>query len=251
MSRREDREMWNGVVVDPLTESFLRIAVDPCEIEEFRPSLRGFFHDARNRLNMIKLGLYIGTRTGLATQTELWRELDLQYQSLESLLERVQSLIQPGSFDPCAADLGECLNGRRATWQSWFEAEDRRLEWCPPPEPARGRFDPRRLLTALDALLTWRAEVGECGGAARLSWSIDETRLRIDWIEALSPAGRKAEARETRALSMALPLLARVMTTHGGSLKLEHRDRFVLQLHWPICPVSSGDLDPACHMALG
>ena len=232
--------MWDGVAVDPMTESFLALANDPRQTEQLYQSLRSFFHDARNRLGLIKSGLYLAQQAATADQLKLWDELDLHYQTVERFVERVQGLFQPASFEPYEGDLGAWLNERRLNWESWFGARDRRFSWCPPAQVARGWFDPTRLLQALDALMNWRAGVDGHDEAGRLAWSSDDTHLQLDWIETHAHPSGQVEARDARAISMALPLLAQVMSAHGGTLAVANTGGFAIGLRWPIRPDSTG-----------
>ncbi len=163
--------MLNGVMVDDLTGHFLRVATDDDGSRELAQTLRGFFHDARNRLNSLKIGLYLARRAAAPPQRKVWEELDQSYRGLEQLVDRIQTLCRPMELSPVTDDVRPWLEERRALWSSQLGAAGRTLHWAPPPSPAVGRFDPMRLIQGLDALVGWRASGEGRGEAARIAWA--------------------------------------------------------------------------------
>ena len=226
--------MLNGVEVDTFTQSFLDLASDPESREEIHQCLRGFFHDARNRLSLLKIGLYVARRSGSEMQANLWSELDLSYQSLEDFVDRVQTLCRPPDIEPYAANLGVWLGERRTLWTQWFEAQGRRLDWHAPLTNAGGWFDPVSLIQGLDVLLFCRAKVGAPGQSASITWSTDPTAFHLEFVEESAALSLPFEGRESRSLSMALPLLARMMSAHQGTLSIENENGLRIRLDWPI-----------------
>jgi signal transduction histidine kinase len=232
--------MLDGVTVDELTGHFLRIATDRAGHLDLARSLRGYFHDARNRLNSLKIGLYLARRGAPAPQRRVWEELDQSYRGLEQLVDRLQTLCRPLELAPIEADLGPWLEERREPWTSQLAAAGRGLEWAPPPGPTVGRFDPMRLILGLDALVAWRASEDGGGDPARLAWAGDPTRLRLEWSERGPSVDGPLEGRDGRSPSMVLPLLAQLMTALGGSLAVANRGGLVVRLAWPAGEVASG-----------
>jgi hypothetical protein len=231
--------MLNGVVVDDLTGHFLRIATDSEGSRDLAQTLRGFFHDARNRLNSLKIGLYLARRAACPPQRRVWEELDHSYRGLEQLVDRLQTLCRPMDLSPVTADVRTWLEERRDLWCSQLGAVGRALEWGPSPTPAVGRFDPMWLIKGLDALVAWRATKEGCDKSARITWGADSTQLHIEWSEEGPSVDGPLEGRDGRSVSMVLPILARIMTAHGGSLAVSQRGGLVVRLAWP-----AGD--PAC-----
>jgi hypothetical protein len=231
--------MLQGIVVDELTEQFLGVATNQVRGRELHEVLRTFFHDARNRLNSLKFGLYLARRTEGGVHRGLWTELEQTYQDLERLVVRLQAVLQDSEIAPISACLGPWLEERRSLWTSWLSATGRSLDWMPPDSSASGCFDPMRLIQGLDALVSWRSREGTIGETCRLSWGADATHFRIEWTEEDSPVPEPLEGREGRSVSMVLPLLAHIMTAHRGSLFVMKRDGLVVRLSWPREPVSS------------
>ena len=231
--------MLQGVEVDDLTGHFLAVAADGDRSRDLSQSLRVFFHDVRNSLNALKIGLYIARR-GVAGRVATWDELDQSYRGLEQLIDRLQTICRPIELSPITGDIGPWLEESRPSWTSRLAAIGRRLDWSPPPAPAIGRFDPRRLIQALDALVAWRAGEGGSDEPARLAWSGDAERLHIEWSEDGPAPAEPLEGRDCRPITMALPLLAHVMTAHGGSLAVSRRGGLVVRLSWPTANVEAG-----------
>jgi signal transduction histidine kinase len=233
--------MLNGVVVDDLTGHFLQIATDRGQGPDLARTLRGFFHDVRNRLNSLKIGLYVARRGASPTQGKVWEELDLSYRGLEQLVDRLQTICRPLQLTPVSGDLGHWLEERRAYWTSRLGASGRRLDWAPPPGPAVGWFDPMRMIQGVDALTAWRAGEGGSDDPVRLAWGSDSSRFHIEWSEDGPSVAEPLEGRDGRAVSMALPLLAHIMTAHGGTVAVSKRPGLVVRLAWPLAWAGIGE----------
>lgn len=234
--------MLDGLVVDDLTQRFLGLAVDRERSGEVYETLRGFFHDARNRLNSIKIGLYLAKRGGTESQALVWSELDASYQGLETLIERLQSLCRPAELSVVRGDLGPWLEGRRPHWEQILSERRKTLEWVAPCSMSEGQFDPSRLVQALDALVAWRANSGTVGGLHRLAWWERDGNLVIEWVEDRPGLTEPVEGWEGRSVSMALPLLAQVVDAQGGSLSVSKANGLNIRLTWP---VESGRIPPS------
>jgi hypothetical protein len=232
--RREDCVMLDGVAVDELTDHFLRVATDSGGSDELSRTLRDFFHDASNRLNSLKIGLHVARRAAEPGQAHVWDELDLSYRGLEVLIERLQTICRPLGLAPVCGDLGHWLDERRALWTCRFAERGGRIEWAPPRVPAIGWFDPMRIVQGLDALVTWRAGDRERGEPARLSWGADGSHFHLEWSEQGPRVDEPLESREGRSVSMTLPLLARIITAHAGSMTVSKRGGLVIRLAWPL-----------------
>ena len=115
----------------------------------------------------------------------------------------------------------------------------------PPAAPeSSGLFDPMRLTQGLDDLVAWRAAVGESTHDLRVAWSTTGGDFQLVWDEPiarpLAPrAGNATPAPcgETQTLAaFALPLLTRIMMSHGGSLDVDSFPSGWLRLtmRWPL-----------------
>lgn len=233
--------MLDGVLVDDLTGHFLEVAGDGGRSRELSQTLRVFFHDVRNKLNSLKIGLYLARRKA-STPGPIWDELDQSYRGLEQLIDRLQTICRPLELTTVSGDLGLWLEERRVFWSSRLVSSGRRLDWSPPAAPAVGRFDPMRLILGLDALVAWRAGEGTGDEAARLTWGIDHGRFQVEWSEEGPRPPEPLEGRDSRSVSMTLPLLAHIMAAHGGSIAVSRRGGLVIRLTWPC---DGGSLAPA------
>ena len=231
--------MLDGVVVDDLTRHFLHVAADDGRSKELSQTLRVFFHDARNRLNSLKIGLYLARRAASMTGA-IWDELDQSYRGLEQLVDRLQTICRSVELAPISGDIGNWLEERRSSWTSRLGTTGRRLDWAPPAMPAIGYFDPRRLIEGLDALVGWRAGEGGHDGPVLLTWRRVDDHFHLEWSEEGLRPDEPLEGRDGRSVSMALPLLASIMTAHGGSLSVSSRGGLVVRMTWPTNSVCSG-----------
>jgi hypothetical protein len=225
--------MLQGVMVDDLTHGFLKVATDPVGGHALAQNLRVFLHDVRNRLNSLKIGMYLARRSVNDVQAGLWSELDQTYRGLEQMVDRIQAVCRTPEISPISSDLGPWFEERRPVWMLWLDSGGRRLELAPPSEPATGSFDPWRLIQALDALISWRANDERLGDRARLAWNCDETHFCIEWAERSFHFNKALEGGDGRSVSLALPFLAHVMKAHGGVISVSASDGLVIRITWP------------------
>ena len=97
-----------------------------------------------------------------------------------------------------------------------------------------------RLIQGLDALVAWRAGEGGLDRPVRLGWGTDGSHFHLEWSEPGSAIDGPLEGREGRSVSMALPLLARVVAAHDGSFVVSRRGGLVIRLAWPLDRADSG-----------
>jgi hypothetical protein len=212
----------------------LAIAADPPRVERLYQVLERYCHRMRNRLNCLKMSLYLAKRLETADGLADWVELEARYRTLEQLMDELQAFYGTMALKPIRAPLGMLLDERRASWTQWLTARGRTLELLAPATPAIGEFDPTRLGQCLDALAAWRAEVGPPGTAVRLRWWADNDHLHLLWEEPGVPLQPETGARDDRLASLALPMVARVVAAHRGTLDISPRHEVRLCLCWPI-----------------
>ena len=104
-------------------------------------------------------------------------------------------------------------------------------------------FDPMRLTQGLDDLVAWRAALGNPTLDLRVEWSVVDGEYRVFWDE---PPARAAAARPATTASttwesqildaFAVPLLTRIMASHGGSLETDESpsEGWRLTMRWPL-----------------
>ena len=218
--------------LEGLGGALLAIAADAPRVDRLYQLIERYCHRLRNRLNCLKMSLYLAKRLEQGEGLADWVELEARYRTLEQLMEELQIFYSTTSLKPIRAPLAMFLDERRETWAGWLAARERKLELVPPQGPAVGEFDPSRLGQGLDALASWRAEVGPPETTVRIRWWADADRLHLQWDE--PGATSWGETGADRPASLALPMVARVVAAHRGTLELSPRDPVRLGLHWPI-----------------
>jgi hypothetical protein len=233
---------WSGMespmveqrTVDELITSLVRIAADPKQVSSLHEILGSFCHQCRNLLNSLKLSLYLARRDQRAAVDDSWNVIEPRYRAVEQFYDRLQLICRPMALVPLRTSLASLLDDRYPSWAEWMAEHDRRLEWNPPEAPTIGEFDPIRLGEGLDAFVAWRAQAGAPGEPARLSWREEDQRFRLDWDESGAPHSRHGDACGECTGSFALPLLARVVSVHGGTIDVDFREGLHLRIQWPL-----------------
>ena len=92
--------------------------------------------------------------------------------------------------------------------------------------------------------MSWRAGAVATQETARLSWRTEDRHFEVTWEETRGLPNREPEdAPETGSLTsslqatnraLAMPLLARIMTAHRGSLAWTSKPGFKVILRWPL-----------------
>jgi hypothetical protein len=215
--------------LDGLTRTLLPIASDAESIGRLYGVVGEFCHVLRNRLNCLKLGLYLAQRpdVGPAALDETTR----YYREIELFVERIQAICRPMRLTRVAVPLGQVLAERRSAWADWLAPRGRVLQWSPPHQESPASLDPGLLAYGLDALVSWRAEAGRAGSAVRLAWRQVAGEVRLSWEE---PAEDPPAPSSDRAPSLALPLMARILAAHDGNLELREGDGFALEMTLPV-----------------
>lgn len=235
----------DGTAEEGLSSSLLQIVHDTKKVERLRDVLSGFCHRCRNSLNGIKMSLYLFRREARGAVPQCWGEIEAIYQQVENLFDRLQSIYRPIPIRMVRSPLDELIRAHEPKWRSWFESRGLSL-WLERPEfEVPGDFDPAQLGVGLDAMASWRAEVGPAGTVARMTWGVHDGVIEIQWRELVPQdppdlvehAGglvrRDAGSCPRRLDVLALPLLARILASHGGSLTYDWGEGFGVRLRWP------------------
>lgn len=207
--------------LDPLARGLLAAVAEDPGCRRLDTVLSEFCHALRNRMNVLKLGIYLAQQSAAGPAAEL-EPLTGQYRGVEALVESVQSACRPIRLACVMMPLGSVLEERRTAWSEALAAQERTLEWSPPRTEAPAALDPGMLTHALDEVVAWRSAVGLPASTVRVSWHTAGADIRLDWEESGPASGTVAAAdpgRE-RLPALAVPLLARVAAAHGGRLEL-------------------------------
>lgn len=217
-----------------LTCSLMGIASNPVKVRALHEILGGFCHQCRNTLNSLKLSLYLTKRDATHQATPLWKELDQRYKEVELVFDRLQAICRPMTLTPIRASLSLIMEERKPHWIERMALRNRSLHLLAPKTPDVGDFDPIRLADCLDSFVHWRAEVGEVGQPAQLAWGIAENHFLIEWDEQCSVGRGGSDPDSGLTDPLALPLMARVLSAHGGSMTLDSHDGLHLRASWPL-----------------
>lgn len=221
----------DGIPGQHIASSLLRLAVDPVHRACLYDALGGFCHQSRNVLNSLKLSLYLAKRAANPDLCARWHELEPYYHELEQFIEHLQFIIRPMELNCVCLPLCLLIEERAAKWSAAMKARGCGLELVPPPNRSNVKYDPSRLGQALDALVAWRADAERVSSTARLRWGVKQGSSELEWLE--DSSGRADEPLD-RPESLALPLLGRVVSAHGGTLSVDGRDGLRVCLRWPV-----------------
>lgn len=217
-----------------LARTLVGVVSNPSKTHALHEILGGYCHQCRNTLNSLKLSLYLSKRDPTHVASPQWGELDEQYKAVESIFDRLQAICRPLVLTPIRASLSLILNERKPFWTETMAARSRILTLVPPHSSDVGDFDPNWLADALNSFVHWRAAVGEFGQPAQLGWSIYEDQFLIEWDEPSARGFVSVGPEASRSDPLALPLLARVVTAHGGQMTLNTHDGLHLRVSWPL-----------------
>ncbi len=214
----------------------LRAASDPSQCAGLYELLGTYCHQFRNALNSLKLGLYLAKRGAGCDRPAAWSTLDPPYVALERLLDRLQAIVRPMRLTLVRVPLGMLIDDRRVRWTELLAANGRALECRASSNDEPVAFDPYQLGLALDALAEWRAAAGPAGVSVILRWGIEGSNSELEWFE---PAATAGESFTRQSDELALPLLGRVTSAHGGALSVDTRDGLRIGLRWPLDATTS------------
>jgi hypothetical protein len=233
----------DGPTDEVLSTTILSLIDNPERIESLRQMLGSFNHRCRNSLNGIKMSLYLCKRQAAGPLAEYWFEFERTYQEVERLFDRLQVIYRPLALTLVRSPLGQLVNEHSASWSSWFDGKRGTLLVEPPRADPPGDFDPMYLGLGLDAFVAWRADTAFAGSQARMTWRFRDDFFELEWEEGRRAESAFAQERETGVDQgtrgkqgvdcLALPLLARIVSAHGGTLKADHDPAFVMRLRWP------------------
>ncbi len=227
--------MVEGDLDAGLVAQMMEIARDPSLRAAVYDRIGEYFHQCRNRLNSLKLSLYLVKRQADGELSDAWSCLDRHYGELEQKVDTVQRLCRPMTLSRVRIGLELLIDDRRSAWTEVWTARHGTLRFVGPPGPVVARLDVDRLGHALDAFVAWRAEQGGEALDVTLRWWSESGDVRLSWEE--SPGAADPDPAEDSRWS--LPWLIRVIAEHGGETEVRDGEGWRLALRWPASP-------PAC-----
>jgi hypothetical protein len=221
-----------------LGDQLLQVARDPDLRQSVYEHLREYCHQCRNRLNSLKLSIYLAMKQSPTPTDDRWVEIDRHYQDLEKRVEQIQFLCRPIALCQVTLGLDLLVEDRRVVWEALMAEQGRELELVPPAERAVASFDVESLGKALDALVAWRAADRSAAGLARLRWWVDAGTAHLAWEESAEIGRPPGLPASDEAPPWTLPILARIVEAHGGDYKIQHERGWRLEFAWPSRPIT-------------
>lgn len=220
--------------VDGLAGALLRCVEEPERIPLLQSLLDRYCHRLRNRLNSMKLSLYLSRRLSGEVYGPEWVRADLAYRTIEMTIEQVQLFCNPLQAMPVDGDLDVWVRDHRTSWEKLLVGHPVHLEYEPSSEPLPTQFDWYRLAQGLHGLVLYWAGLEDHDCVIRLSWGRELNSLFLRF-ESDSSIVRPKDSTE----NLALPVLARVLMAHGGTLLIPASETSII-LTWPSeCPRTS------------
>jgi len=223
--------MVEGTSDADLGSQLMAIARNPALRDAVYGRIGEYCHHCRNRLNSLKLSLYLAKQQASPELFDRWSGLDRHYGELERKVEHVQRLCRPMTLARVRINLELLINDRRSSWSDLWSARHDSLRFIPPREPLVAVLDVDRIAHALDAVVAWRAEQGGPDATACLSWWLEAGQARLAWEESgASPTAPQSDR------GWSLPWLTRVIAEHAGRAEVADRSGWRLDLSWPAAP---------------
>ena len=225
--------MFDTTSNSALTNQLLEIVRDSSLRRDLEQSLGDYCHQFRNRLNSLKLSIYLAKRQVAPIALTCWRFLETTYQLLEEQLGRVQLLCRPLELTPVLIDLTLLFQDRRTAWSQIMTASGRTLEFAQPDGKAVVRFDVNQLGQALDSLVVWRAEQGNQPTRTVIAWWVEFDQAHVTWTE--GPGVNLGQPITPRRIGSpgTIPILTRIINEHGGQVRVNQQAGWNLAISWP------------------
>ena len=157
--------MSDCTLADEITQ-LMEVALDPDLRGDLDQILGDYSHQCRNRLNSLKLSLYLAQRQMIDQPPISWRMLEDDYRSLESRLDLIQLLFRPLDLTLVSLPLNLLIEDRQSLWLRMMQGRGHLLHFVPPHGQTEAKFDVTRLGEALDGP---RQVAVRAGGALRAS----------------------------------------------------------------------------------
>jgi hypothetical protein len=232
----------NGV--DGLSNAMLSIVSEEDQIALLHHHLDRYCHRFRNRLNSLKLCLFMGKKSLGESEFDKgqWQELETLYQVLENLMEQFQQYCRPSEVHPMEVSLRSFVQELRGTWSHRLSNREIQVEFHSTDCRSKCQLDLARMTLGLDALANWRGSVLPPGSTIVLNCWEDQGSFWLSWEESEPLPSARDDSDDEVAANIALPVLARILHAHGGTLEVTHQEPFRLLLRWPNLQANSSKI---------
>ena len=228
--------MNSGSAEMVLVDQLLHIAHDPNLRQLVYERLGDYCHQCRNRLNSLKLSIYLAMKQAPPGTVAIWFEVDRHYRDLEKRVEQVQLLCRPMTLTRVTLGLNLLIDDRREAWTRSMRDSGKAITFVPPSEQAIASFDVERMGGLLDSVVAWRSLENVPTRSAIFRWWVEEGQAHILWEEPINLHQFGDEGRSEAGTEWILPILARVILAHGGNYRIESERGWSLKLAWPTHP---------------
>jgi hypothetical protein len=194
-----------------------------------------YCHQCRNRLNSLKLCIYLAKRQDPPASPSELKVLEDRYAVLERSIDLIQTLCRPMTLSLASLGLDLLIQDRMPRWIAKAIDLDVDFTCAPPTERAVARFDPDRMGQVLDLLWDWRVHRLEPGSSVQFAWRVERGMASVVWEEQPNGFSAGLSPDESRASdAWALPLITRVVDAHGGRANLYEGEPWRLDMSWPV-----------------
>lgn len=225
-------------MIDPSTSPglsghLMEIAGNPAMREELSGLMGDYCHQCRNRLNSLKLSIYLARKQGNGLALSDWCSVETDYKALEDQVERLQAMCRPIAMAPVVIDFALLIDDRVSAWRETVEAHGREFVVDPPADRTEVRFDVDRVGSSLDVIVRWRSACLPSDdvdpGSVRVGWGREGSDFVFRWAE--STCGEESPFDPEHVWS--LPILTRVVAEHGGSVEVREQAGWTMTARWP------------------
>src|SRR4051794_957301 len=112
-------QMRQVASIEGLGGALLAIASDTAKVERLYQVLERYCHRLRDRLNCLKMSLYLAKRMEAGDGLADWIALEARYRTLEHLMDELQVFYGTMNLKPIRAPLGMFLDEHHPTWSQW------------------------------------------------------------------------------------------------------------------------------------
>lgn len=249
-----DLQPEDGLEEAGLSSTLFRI-VQNNKMEQLRLEIGSLSHRCRNVLGGMKMSLYLMKREAADSLPPWWDQIERNYQGIERLFDDLQAIYRPMPLTSVRAPFRSLVRSREACWREWFSSGQGNLDISPPAQESSCEFDPMSLRMGCDTFLRWRADMLRPGQTGRLSWRTAGGRLHACWQEVRSgrstPEPRQRDhvtginSAPAGCQMLALPLFARVIKAHHGTIQWDRAPDFQVMFGWPLAqPVDMAHTGP-------
>ncbi len=222
--------MLEVAATSDLLQLLIEIHDKPTTLEVLQRFLDRYLHQARNRLNTIRLALYMARRN-LGRDASSLTPMETAYHELQHFLESFQRFSLPIELTPVQGSLerflGERVEEHNAHRDVLVHPTPQVLFTCNPSERRRS-FDPNRLGPAFLEYLTFKVTA-----TPRLDSLVIEAEDRGKSLHLSATEVFVGSSNAHSEPNLSLPWFARVVSAHGATFEHRPGNDLAWCVNWP------------------